>query len=165
MSTPAHADPNTGLLKSEPALITAAAVWLVGNLGLLLVGRLHWFTAAQWSGESASLTAVASAAIASLAGWLLRRVVTSPRTVARMAAELAAVQEALAAARAAAAAGSIETPPAGQPIASSPLAGQPPSPSAGMPYPAAQDGLPALTADMLPQAAAPAPGAAEPSAG
>lgn len=66
----------SGVVKSEPALVTMAALWLLTNVGAAVVERWHWLGADQWSTLSQSLTPLVTAGIAALAGWLLRRVVT-----------------------------------------------------------------------------------------
>lgn len=71
---PAHADPNSGLVKNEPAMVGAFSVWLVGNVGLLLINH-HLVTGVQWSAASLQVTALVTFVLAAIVGWLLRRVV------------------------------------------------------------------------------------------
>lgn len=117
MTAPAHRDPTGGVWKSEPVIAGHVAGWFVLNLGLLLVGRLHVLTAVQWSGLSASLTAVVTAALLGLMAWLIRRVVAPAWKIAQAEAGRLGV--------------TLPDLPLQdrQPISSEPLAGTPPPPS------------------------------------
>lgn len=77
MTQPAHAAPDTGgFLKHEPVIAGHIAAWVVLNLGVLLVSRYHVLTDQQWSALSLQVTAIVTAAVLALMGWLIRRVVT-----------------------------------------------------------------------------------------
>lgn len=75
MTTPAHADPNSGLLKSEPVMAAAAATWLLANVGLILA-HYNLLGSVQWNGLSALLFPPVTAGFLAGIGWAVRRVVT-----------------------------------------------------------------------------------------
>lgn len=76
MTGPAHADPNSGLLKAEPVVAAHVAAWLVLNAGVLLVSRYHLATDSQWKVASLELTPIVTAVLLAVLAWLVRRVVT-----------------------------------------------------------------------------------------
>ncbi|HZY76543.1 MAG TPA: hypothetical protein VFE40_09510 [Jatrophihabitantaceae bacterium] len=64
------------ILKREPALVHAAVLWLITNVGALVVEQWHWMGAQEWSSLTRALVPLVTFGIAGLAGLLLRRVVT-----------------------------------------------------------------------------------------
>jgi len=70
----------TGLIAREPVMAHAAAVWLVTQIGALVVGQTHLLTAHDWSGTSQGLVALVSALILGGLGKVLREKVTPAAT-------------------------------------------------------------------------------------
>jgi hypothetical protein len=151
VTAPAHRDPTGGVWKAEPVIAAHVAAWFVLNAGLLLVGRLHVLTAVQWSGLSASLTAVVTATLLSLMAWLIRRVVAPAWKVAQT--EIGRLGVAL----------SVLPLPDPQPVSSGPLAGTPPPyDSAGFGIQPASQAAP-LTAETLLNIQGGTPASSEPA--
>lgn len=65
-----------GVVKQEPALVSAAVLWALTNVGALVVERWHWMGAEQWSTLTTALVPLVTAVVLLGGGWLLRRVVT-----------------------------------------------------------------------------------------
>lgn len=65
-----------GLSKREPALVHAAVLWILTNVGALVVQQWHWLGAGEWSTLTSALVPLVTAAVLLGGGWLLRRVVT-----------------------------------------------------------------------------------------
>lgn len=64
------------ITKREPALVHAAVLWLLTNVGALVVEQWHWMGAQEWSTLTRALVPLVTFAVAGLAGLLLRHVVT-----------------------------------------------------------------------------------------
>lgn len=96
-----HADPDykTGPLKAvvdeEPVMASAVTTWLLANIGLLLA-HFHLIGAEQWEGISKMLASPLAGIVLMAIGWLVRRVVASPRTLRLLQRELDLAREAAA---------------------------------------------------------------------
>lgn len=64
------------LVKKEPVLAGYLAVWILANVGALLLGHTHLVDAATWSGLATSVTPVLSGLILGGLSWLTRKFVT-----------------------------------------------------------------------------------------
>jgi hypothetical protein len=64
------------IARREPALLHAAVLWLLTNVGALVVENWHWMGAQEWSSLTRALVPLVTFGIAALAGLLLRRAVT-----------------------------------------------------------------------------------------
>lgn len=63
------------LLKKEPVLAGYLAVWILTNVGALLVGHTHLVDAATWGTIATSVTPILSALILGGLAWLTRKYV------------------------------------------------------------------------------------------
>lgn len=106
MTNPSHADPDSaGLLKAivdeEPVIASAITGWLLANVGLVLA-HFHLIGVGQWSGLSQVLASPVAGIVLLVIGWLVRHVVTSPKTVRLLQRELDLARQSAATATAAA---------------------------------------------------------------
>lgn len=63
------------LIKKEPVIAGYIVVWVLANVGALLIGHTHLVDAATWSGLSTSVTPVLTGLVLGGLSWLTRRVV------------------------------------------------------------------------------------------
>lgn len=96
-TTHADLDYKTGPLKAvvdeEPVMASAITTWLLANLGLLLA-HFHLIGTEQWAGISKLLASPLAGIVLLVIGWLVRRVVASPRTLRLLQRELELAKEA-----------------------------------------------------------------------
>lgn len=142
MTSPAHANPNSTLWKSEPAMVAAAALWLVTNVGQVVIGH-QWLTPSQWNGMTATLIGIVSFVLFAIAGWVVRKVVAPAWKLVEAEAKLAGITLAEP---------QIATVQPLQQVTASPLAGQPPSSTPAEATAAVVDAMPAPALDGLPVA-------------
>lgn len=75
MTAPAHQDPNGGLFRNEPVMVLHLVMYLLGNLGLWVVGRTHLVSSAEWSAGASAAAPVITGAVLFLQAWVIRRYV------------------------------------------------------------------------------------------
>ncbi|HEX2905039.1 MAG TPA: hypothetical protein VHO01_16415 [Jatrophihabitans sp.] len=99
MSSTHAADPDapTGILKSikdeEPVMATAFAIFLLSNIGAILA-HFHVLDLQHWSALSDGLVAPLAGVIAVPLGWLVRKAVSSPKTMRVLQSQLEAAKRA-----------------------------------------------------------------------
>lgn len=75
MTNPISANVIATLLKKEPVLALGITVWILTNLGALLVGHAHLVDAGTWSGVATTVTPVLSGLILGGLSWVTRKYV------------------------------------------------------------------------------------------
>lgn len=65
----------TDLIKREPVIAGYLAVWILANVGALLLGHTHLVDSATWGTVATAATPVLSGLILGALSWLTRRVV------------------------------------------------------------------------------------------
>jgi len=63
------------LIKKEPVLAGYLAVWVLANLGALIVGHTHLVDSATWTSLATTVTPVLTGLVLGALSWLTRRVV------------------------------------------------------------------------------------------
>jgi hypothetical protein len=63
------------LIKKEPVVAGYIVVWILANVGALLIGHTHLVDSATWSSLSTSVTPVLTGLVLAGLSWLTRRVV------------------------------------------------------------------------------------------
>lgn len=63
------------LLKKEPVLAGYLALWILTNVGALLIGHTHLVDSATWTAYATTLTPILTGLILGALSWLTRRVV------------------------------------------------------------------------------------------
>lgn len=76
MTNPVVTNVVSQLLKKEPVLALSLTVWILTNLGAVLVGHAHLVAAGTWSGVATAVTPVLSGLILGGLAWLTRKFVT-----------------------------------------------------------------------------------------
>lgn len=65
----------TDLIKKEPVLAGYIVVWVLTNLGALVVGHTHVVDSATWTTVATTVTPVLTGLVLGALSWLTRRVV------------------------------------------------------------------------------------------
>lgn len=61
---------------SEPVIVAGVVLWLLTQLGAVLVGHTHWIQQSQWDTLVTTLVPIVSAAVIGVITWITRRFVS-----------------------------------------------------------------------------------------